>query len=227
MYLSRIQLNRRRRDAWRLLSSPQHMHAAVLQSFPDPPTGALDGAPRVLWRLDDDHGRLFLYVVSPGQPDFAHLAEQAGWPTVERGETKAYRPLLDRIAVGQHWAFRLTANPTRYVVPKAGGPAKRLAHVTVQQQEDWLHEKAVTHGFRVVPNVVGPGEAAVPLVAVTGRATREFERRGTPAPVTIGTAQFDGLLEVTDADSLRTALVTGIGPAKAYGCGLLTLAPAS
>ena len=30
--------------------------------------------------------------------------------------------------------------------------------------------------------------------------------------------------EVVDAAALRRALVTGIGPAKAYGCGLLTLA---
>jgi len=30
---------------------------------------------------------------------------------------------------------------------------------------------------------------------------------------------------VTDAERLKEVLVTGIGHAKAYGCGLLTLAP--
>lgn len=228
MYLSRIQLNPRRRDAWRLLGSPQRMHAAVLQSFPDPPTGALDGRPRVLWRLDNDQDRVFLYVVSPGQPDFAHLAEQAGWPTTERGVSRVYGEFLDQLAVGQRWAFRLAANPTRYVVAKEGGRAKRLAHVTVRQQEAWFSEKAAASGFRVTTttrSTVDDGLAVeIPELAVTRRATHTFDRQGSFAPVTIGIAQFDGRLEVTDEAVLRRALTVGIGAAKAYGCGLMTLA---
>jgi len=226
VYLSRIQLNPRRRDAWRLLGSPQRMHAAVLASFPDPPTGDLAGAPRVLWRLDQDLERYFLYVVSPTEPDFAHLAEQAGWPTTERGTSKPYAPLLDGLRAGQQWAFRLVANPTRYVPAKDGGRARRLAHVTVAQQEQWLLERAEGHGFRVTATrAPGDGqEVGVPDVAVTRRATRAFARSGAPDQVTLGTAQFDGRLEVVEPDRLRRSLVAGIGPAKAYGCGLLTLA---
>jgi len=221
MYLSRIQLNRRRRDAWRLLSSPQRMHAAVLASFVDPPTGDRDGDPRVLWRLDaETDDRLFLYVVSPDRPDFAHLAEQAGWPSIERGASKEYSAFLDALGTGQRWAFRLTANPTRYHRPTDGGRAKRIAHVTVGHQEAWLAERAATSGFRIV----APDEGATTL-AVTRRSVQQFDRRGTPKPVTLAVAQFDGLLEVTDPAALRRVLVTGIGPAKAYGCGLLTLAP--
>lgn len=43
--------------------------------------------------------------------------------------------------------------------------------------------------------------------------------------VTISTATFQGRHRVTDAEALRAALLTGIGPAKGYGQGLLTLAP--
>lgn len=205
------------------------MHAAVLASFPDPPTGDRHGAPRVLWRLDQDRERCFLYVVSPDAPDFAHLAEQAGWPTTERGTVKAYDPFLASLRPGQMWAFRLTANPTRYVQDKAGGRAKRLAHVTAAQQEAWLLERAERYGFRVTTTTArGPGgDVMIPEVAVTRRATHTFERTGGAAPVTIGTAQFDGRLEIVDAELLRAALVTGIGAAKAYGCGLLTLAACS
>jgi len=228
MYLSRIQLNPRRRDARWLLASPQRVHAAVLSAFPEPPTGARDGRPRVLWRLDVDDAGTFLYVVSPDQPDFAHLAEQAGWPTTERGVTKPYGAFLDRLAVGQVWAFRLTANPTRYRAPREGERMKRYAHVTVRQQEDWLLEKADRCGFRVTstthPSPEGDGLVHVPEVAVTARAAHTFDRKGASKPVTIGTARFDGRLEVIDPEALRRALVTGIGPAKAYGCGLLTLA---
>lgn len=226
MFISRIQLNPRRRDAWRLLGSPQRMHAAVLASFVDPPVGDREGEPRVLWRLDQEQERCFLYVVSPDAPDFAHLAEQAGWPTTERGTVKPYDGFLAALRPGQRWAFRLAANPTRYVPDREGGRARRLAHVTVAQQEAWLLERAGRHGFRVTTTAVhgADGEVEIPEVAVTRRATHTFERHGGAAPVTIGTAQFDGRLEVVDADLLRKALVAGIGPAKAYGCGLLTLA---
>lgn len=202
------------------------MHAAVLASFPEPPTGDRGGEPRVLWRLDQENERCFLYVVSPDEPDFAHLAEQAGWPTTERGTSRPYGAFLARLAPGQQWAFRLTANPVRYVPSPSGGRAKRSAHVTVAQQEAWLLERAERFGFRVTTTKVsGPdGYVEIPEVAVTRRVTHTFERKGSTSPVTIGVAQFDGRLEVVDADALRRALVTGIGPAKAYGCGLLTLA---
>ncbi len=39
-----------------------------------------------------------------------------------------------------------------------------------------------------------------------------------------GAAAVDGLLDVTDPDVLRQALIEGLGHGKAYGCGLLTLA---
>lgn len=237
VYLSRIQLNPQRRDTRWLLASPQRIHAAVLASFPAPPTGTLNGAPRVLWRLDDDRGRVFLYVVSPAEPDFAHLAEQAGWPTTERGVVREYSPLLDRLAVGQRWAFRLTANPTRYETHRETGRAQRYGHVTVAYQEQWLLERAERHGFRVTSTaragLDGTTTNEVPDLVLTRRQMLNFDRRDrelltsnsrSKRQVTLTTAQYDGRLEIIDADALRGALVRGIGPAKAYGCGLLTLA---
>ena len=58
---------------------------------------------------------------------------------------------------------------------------------------------------------------------VVQRETQRFKRGGSQ--VTIVRATFQGVLEVTSADALREALVNGVGRAKAYGCGLLTLAP--
>src|SRR5690606_28978905 len=64
VYLTRFRMNTARRGAQKLLSSPQAMHAAVLASFPEPPTGG-DG-PRVLWRVDETrHARAVLYIASP------------------------------------------------------------------------------------------------------------------------------------------------------------------
>lgn len=43
--------------------------------------------------------------------------------------------------------------------------------------------------------------------------------------VTIWPVLFDGILAVEDPDLLRHAIITGIGPARAYGNGLLSIAP--
>ena len=78
MYLTKCEINPARRDARKLLGSPQAMHAAVMAAFPRAVT-AEEG--RALWRLDEVRAGTYLYVVSPWKPDLTHVVEQAGWPT--------------------------------------------------------------------------------------------------------------------------------------------------
>lgn len=218
-YLSRVELNPQRRAGRGLLGSPQAMHAAVLSAFP----GALAERTgrRVLWRLDPVPGAVHLFVVSPEQPDLTHIVEQAGWPTLPTWQTREYEPFLDRLAAGQSWAFRLTANPTRARPAAEGQRSQRFGHVTVAQQQQWLVQRCEAAGFEVLAPS-GQVEAADGVV-VRERGTTRF-RRGE-GQVTLTTASFEGVLAVTDADALRATLTGGLGPAKAYGCGLLTLAP--
>lgn len=221
--LTRMQLNPARRQSRALLASPQAMHAAVLASFAPALADIADGpAHRLLWRVDRDasHSAL-LYVASPTRPDLTHLVEQAGWPTTSGWETKDYCTLLDRLNEGQRWGFRLTANPVRSVRNEQH-PGRGLlrGHVTAVQQTSWLLERAERAGFKVMETAAGE-----PSVGVRDRKTLSFPRKGTT--VTISFATFDGVLMVTDADLLRHTLTSGLGRAKSYGCGLLTLAPAA
>lgn len=218
MYLTRFCINAQRRGARHLLASQQRMHAAVLAGFPPTMAGA-----RMLWRVDAGPHRTDLFVVSASRPDLTHLVEQAGWPTQpdQTWQTAAYQPLLDRLAVGQRWAFRLTANPVRSVARGTDVRGQVKAHVTAAQQQDWLLRRAERLGFRI-PD----GGTALPQLTVKDRRTARFERPRAAAgrDVTVVMATYEGLLVVTDADALRRALCEGIGRAKAYGCGLLTLA---
>lgn len=218
MYLTRMFLNSARRGTRKLLASPQAMHAAVLLAFP--PTEPTSG--RVLWRVDISGTELTLYVSSPQRPDLTHLIEQAGWPTSsETWQTVEISPFLDRLEAGQRWAFRLTGNPVHSVRGMTGERGKPTAHVTVHHQAAWLMQKADRHGFLVPHNSHGEPE----LMLHSHRAHR-FARRsdGTERLISLSTVTFDGVLEVTDAPALRNAIVDGIGRAKGYGCGLLTLA---
>lgn len=219
MFLTKMPINGRRRGARLLLSSPQALHAAVMAGFADPSASA-DG--RVLWRLDayDNGRRILLYVASPEKPDFTHVVEQAGWPTTEAWETQPYDRLLDSLRRGRRWQFRLTANPVHAVRLPTWPKTKPLPHITVKQQEQWLLDRAERLGFRLAPSQVGVDELDL---AVVGRSLRRFERKGS-GTVTISFVTYEGHLEVVDVDAMRRSLTHGIGRAKAYGCGLLTLA---
>jgi CRISPR system Cascade subunit CasE len=221
MYLTRCEINPVARGARKLLGSPQAMHAAVLAAFH---AGSGDTG-RVLWRVDQDRKHTWLYLVSSAEPDLTHLIDQAGWPTTQTWQTRDYDTLLARLEAGQEWAFRLRANPTRSVRDGSRGRGKRVAHVTVAQQMDWLVHRAPSLGIAV-------GKQEEPSLVLSGRGVDQFQRRfddaarGGPSwgQVTVAWAQFDGTLTVVDPDALRAALTGGVGSAKAYGCGLLTLA---
>lgn len=217
---SRFLVNPQRRGARKLLNSPQAMHAAVLAAFP-PDAG--DG--RVLWRLDIQHPEYRLYVLSPDEPDFTHLVEQAGWAT-RTWDVTDYTPMLGRLTVGQEWGFRLTANPVK-ALHRPGERGKTVPHVTEEQQIAWLAEKAPRHGFEL-RRASAPGADEAPDVRVTRRSDLNFGKGDAAGPgrrrqVTLRQAQFDGTLRVIDVDTIRAAMVGGIGRGKAYGCGLLTL----
>lgn len=211
MILTRAFLNARREGARKLLGSPQAMHAAILSGFPP---GIDPGRP--LWRVDaDDPLRPALYVLSAEQPDLTHVEEQAGWPTRPTTRSASYEPVLEAVSEGSRWAFRLSANPVHRAT--INGQSKVVAHVTVAQQIRWLTERQDAMG-------VDLGTEEDPTFTLIRREVRKFRRDG--GTVTLAVASFEGALRVKDPDRLREALTVGVGRAKAYGCGLMTLAPA-
>ncbi|MET7456280.1 type I-E CRISPR-associated protein Cas6/Cse3/CasE [Streptomyces sp. NPDC005574] len=253
MFLSRFRVNTARPGARRLLSSPQTMHAAVMSSFPgllptDIPT---PNSPRVLWRLDHQaRAEVLLYIVSPDRPDLTHLVEQAGWPAAAEPQTpgwqtRPYAPFLDKLSTGDRWTFRLTANPVHTIRRTPNEPRKITAHLTPIHQMAWLLERQERNGFRILEK---PDDKRLLPSGTTNQGKQEhhgdryeltvrdhtnrtFDKRSTDTankskPVTLVAVTFDGQLEVTDPETLRRTLTQGIGRAKAYGCGLITLAPA-
>lgn len=226
VYLSRIPLDILHRKGIEFASSPYRVHAAVEASLPAVSDRVTERG-RVLWRLDEPVGRtdcLWLYILSPAEPACALVADQAGLPAGGAWEVKPYDGVLDGVCEGQRWQFRLKANPVRKVMVDKGrvaNPSVRgtiQGHVTVEQQQAWLLGRAEAHGFRVLPSSSGAD-----ALVVSHRRRERFRRGGQT--VTLATAQFDGVLEVVDAAAFKRALGFGIGRAKGFGCGLLTIAP--
>ncbi|MBK8447215.1 MAG: type I-E CRISPR-associated protein Cas6/Cse3/CasE [Micropruina sp.] len=228
MYLSRVFLNPQRRATREWVASPQKMHAAILYGFAEQ-----SAENRPLWRLDRGSHRLELYTVSANQPDHTHLVESGGWSTSPAGVLD-YRAFLDTIEVGRQYRFRLRANTVKSTKAKVGpGERGRVVNVGSREaQEAWLLERCGALGFSI-PQDAGDvtsesGEMfARRNLALTARETLRFGKLSADKrlQVTLATAQFDGVLKVEDVALLERALTAGIGRGKAYGCGLLTLAP--
>ena len=221
-WFSSILINSQKREGRKLLGNRQLMHKAVLQAFP--PGSLEEAGERVLWRLDQEGIKYTLYVVSPLEPDFTHIVEKAGWVS-QTWNSIHYGTFLDRLMVGQEWGFRLQANPVKRESTPPGSRGKVLPHVTPEQQINWLTQRSADFGFEIKE---APQSLTGLAVDVTNREDLRFSRKdprqgGRSAQVTLRKAQFDGVLKVTDAESLKSALIQGIGRGKAYGCGLMTL----
>jgi CRISPR system Cascade subunit CasE len=211
MFISRVEINPHNRKAMKALASPQMIHAAVESSSP---TKIDDNFQRNLWRLDKLGNSLFLLVVSEDKPDFQHIIDQFGWPASDqKWETKTYDSFLSNITNGQQWQFRLCANPVHSFKSKTD-EAKRgkiYAHITNERRKKWLLDRAEKLGFYLKEEEFD----------IMEQDEKKFRRENKM--VTISQVIFEGILIVKDSMLFRQSMTNGVGRAKAYGCGLLTV----
>ena len=120
-------------------------------------------------------------------------------------DRKAYHLNLPEGAV---FAFRITTNPTR----RESATQRRLSLEEDSDRVAWLRRQ------------LEPA-ADLPLVAVREAWRMRFEKGGRPGVV--DAVLMTGTLQVRDTAALAKKIAEGVGPAKAFGCGLLLLHPAS
>ena len=200
MYLTRLRLDPRSALARRDLADPYEMHRSLVRAFV---RDAEQTPPRFLWRAEPTAAwsspELLVQSAEPG--DWSVLA---GQPNYFKGEAET-REWAPEAWVREHecFRFRLFANPT---VTRDG---KRLGLMGEEAQLAWLVRQGERLGFGV--------EAAL----VTG--SEMLKSRKGDSRISLLRACFDGRLRVRDAEALAAALHAGIGPGKAFGCGLLSL----
>lgn len=211
MHLARLQLNPQNADARRDLNSPYDMHRTLQRAFP----GGEPDANRLLFRIEPsrphDTGRTVLVQSSDTPLDLSFLDDApfaASRPyCLERQPPKEIHPTL---RAGQQLAFRLLGNPTK----KREG--RRIALTDEDDYYDWLARKSDLHGFDVL--YAHP----TPFWINGDSGAQDTYRKGTIPHFAV---RYDGLLRVADPEAVVDTLASGIGPAKAFGFGLLTLAP--
>jgi CRISPR system Cascade subunit CasE len=234
MFLSRLVLNIRDHQARYDLGRPYEMHRTLWRAFPEHDPG------RILFRVDADRAGAppVVLVQSDLRPQWERLGERGPHYLLAPPELKPFQPSF---VPTQRLRFRLRANPTKKVASLSKADrltgarerdgntknGRRLALLREDEQVAWLLHKGEQGGFRI------PGEW---VAADDDRWTPNFRVDVIPegwvrcgkdghADGRFYAVRFEGLLEVTDPDQFLRTLVDGIGSAKGFGFGLLSLAP--
>ncbi|HMS60294.1 MAG TPA: type I-E CRISPR-associated protein Cas6/Cse3/CasE [Tepidiformaceae bacterium] len=147
----------------------------------------------------------------------------------------ALNPDLRELDTAGNWreAADIPANERTGVVRRpaaetqASAIGKRVDFRREEERIGWLARKGRDFcGFELTRVGVAPGPESGPARDVFGAVANpagrivSFDRK-----LTYGTALFEGELRVTETAAFRAALAGGIGPGKAFGCGLLSLRP--
>lgn len=214
LYLSRLMLNDRDKQAAQDLRSAYSFHQSIRWAFPNAGVegGPLPNGERLLWRDDGPHGML---VQSVTRPDWDALSERHPGYFASEAQVKPFD--LSGLQAGEHLAFRLKANVTvsrfRDGQDKENDPrTKRQALRGAVEQVEWLERQGERGGFSVLgTDIVQSGNV------------RLYKARGG-VPMTLFAVTFEGLLRVEDPTQLAQTVQQGIGKAKALGFGLLSLA---
>jgi CRISPR system Cascade subunit CasE len=190
-------LNPNIKEVRRDISNPYEMHSTLKRSF-------TNENERFLWRLDyveKDYPTLL--VQSFGIPSWENIAISDYFISYE---SKEYH-IAGYIKGGHVFRFRLEANPTI----KRGG--KRRALLTLDEQQKWFIEKAGKNGFNTLS------------LMIENQKLVKMEKRKTKDIIQLHSVMFEGILVVTDDKKfIENAIESGIGPAKAFGFGLLSIA---
>ncbi|MCC7387334.1 MAG: type I-E CRISPR-associated protein Cas6/Cse3/CasE [Phycisphaerales bacterium] len=208
------------------------MHQRICMAFPTDARRALDGAflhpfrpedfaagqvkvarrseAGFLFRVDPlPMGRAMILVQSAVAPDWDYAFHNARHLLAADPLVREHDPHL---VAGQRCCFRLRANAVRRLPspePNRDGPR---VPVPADRLVAWLQRRA--SGFELEGDpALTPGYV---YMNKTGRPGDGLRLRSV---------RFDGFLTVTDSEALSRTLAAGIGPGKAFGFGLLSIAP--
>lgn len=222
MWLHRIHLDPRCREARRDLADHYQLHSTLCRAFSTPDKKCTENS--FLWRLEpetDLTGCPRILVQSRVKADWEAIGIDGWLVEADAPIDLVERLKLNEVRTGQRFRFRLRANPS---VTRGG---KRQGLLRLEEQEQWLIRKAALHGF-TLPRLVSfdlsesfPERCDVHVSHEQMLSGKQHSGNG----IRIFSVLFNGVLTVADPDVFRQALGSGIGHGKALGLGLLSAVP--
>jgi CRISPR system Cascade subunit CasE len=214
MYLSRLLLDPRSKQARTDLANPYKMHATLCRAFAEPD----QTPPRFLWRAEEGKTPTVL-VQSLETPNWEKLLQR--FPGYF-AQAPQYKPVpLEHLQPGQVLRFRLRANPTvTRRDPHNPTKRKRYGLRSVEEQLEWLRRQGTSGGFEVLGAMVVQSEK----VRFYKHSKNADESGPSEAlPIVLQSVLYEGHLKIADLEAFQQTLAAGLGHAKALGFGLLSI----
>lgn len=206
MFLSKLTVQARSRDVQKDLHDRYELHRTLMRAFP----AKLDAEERVMYRVEQAERSPYVVILvqSLDEPNWANDGRISKDKYLVTAPSVRY--VQPHVRDGERLMFRLQANPT---VKRAG---KRHAIFEHHALVAWLARKGEQGGFSTT-------EADI-IIAKMGKVYGKIRQaRFGRAEQVWQAVQFDGILTVTDATAFRKTLIYGVGSAKAFGFGLLSI----
>lgn len=181
---------------------------------------------RALWKLfpeDAEAARDFLFRVERSEGNQAEILMQSNREpvfTYKEASVIASRKYHLSVSTGQRLRFMLVANPVKMIDDEKGrrnvrGDLKKCRVPLIREgdQRAWIERKC--HAAATFDSL-----AIDPIFPLRFKRNKE-DHAGKIQPVA-----FLGILKIENPGALAGLVQRGVGPAKAFGCGLLSLARA-
>ena len=202
--LTMLRLNPGSRAARRSLHDPQAIHRTLMACFPETESKNPRRELGVLWRIEPGDAPTLL-LQSNACPDITKLPTGYG-----DAQAKLMDEHMGALENGKIVHYRAALNPIRQ--NRTGG-VNRQRVVPMAERLAWAADRVVAAGLNSLSEPT-----------ITGMPSNYITRGDRTFP--IYTVRVDGVAQISDAAVLTAALRAGIGHAKAWGCGLMTVLPA-
>ncbi|MCX4554283.1 type I-E CRISPR-associated protein Cas6/Cse3/CasE [Streptomyces sp. NBC_01500] len=216
IWLTRLVPDVRTREARRDLAGAIGMHRRLMSLFPQDAGNDPRARFGVLFRTEDTPAGPHVLIQSTHEPDLTQIPDGYG--------TTLARPLdalLDAIRPGLTVRYRCVASPVR----KPGATTRALYNLPPvvalkgTAADEWWFRQADAAGLKSLTLT------SHPMDTIQGQRKSD-NPTATLQHIRHTRTQFDGTAAIIDPGLLRTKITEGIGRGKAYGCGLLSIAPA-
>lgn len=224
MYLTKYLLNPGNKEVRRDIADPYEMHSTLCRLFADPKNN------RFLWRLEKTRPEepIVLLLQSHEKPELENFSIKDYFYKIYK--SIAYNPerLFEKSPT---LIYRLKANPT---VKRNG---KRVGLKSVEEQLLWLKKQGDKAGFEVhTARVMGEELLEMKQRKQDNKQIKEFIGKDSDSnqnqdilennKITLNTVYFEGYLVVNDPQLfIEKAIKPGLGKARAFGLGMLSIAP--
>jgi CRISPR system Cascade subunit CasE len=208
MFLSKLSLDPKHAQVQSEVANRYELHRTLTAQFPGKKRKDIG----LLYRIElPDQYRfqpITLLIQTQIEPDWRNIYDRD--MLIKPPQVKVFTTNFSK---SEKFYFRLLGNPTaRRKQPD--GSRKRVGLYDREDQQDWILRKAQYGGFKVLS------------LQLTDYGLIESSKKKNNQTFHIKhlAVKYEGLLQIIDTDKFTKSFVTGIGSAKAFGFGLLSLA---